>query len=282
MKSKESNELAGKSMSTEHTVNAATVDKKDHQPEALEPINMELAVSNLSFEQQKEVQTSVEQNQKKMSESEGFFGEPVYRYSKDPTSLTKFLKIMLWIYLGINVLGLLSDLMQIHLLNSVWFSQAQAESNDARQLIVGFLFLGSFIVTGSAFLKWIYQANSNCHGFGALGMEFSPGWSIGYYFIPFVNFYKPYYAMKEIWNVSTNPINWQSEQKIPLLSRWWTLWVIAGFLGNLSLRLSRRADTISSLQSSTNVALFLDIIGILLCLVAISLISTIFTKQEKL
>jgi hypothetical protein len=137
-------------------------------------------------------------------------------------------------------------------------------------------------VPGSAFLKWIYQANSNCHGFGALGMEFSPGWSIGYYFIPFVNFYKPYYAMKEIWNVSTNPINWQSEQKIPLLSRWWTLWVIAGFLGNLSLRLSRRADTISSLQSSTNVALFLDIIGILLCLVAISLISTIFTKQEKL
>jgi hypothetical protein len=37
-----------------------------------------------------------------------------YNYPKDPTSLTKFLKTMLWISLGISVVLLLSNVMQMN------------------------------------------------------------------------------------------------------------------------------------------------------------------------
>ncbi|MEA2031569.1 MAG: DUF4328 domain-containing protein [Patescibacteria group bacterium] len=284
MSSTELNELAKRyqSMSTEHLVKAATIDRKDYQQEALELIDRELAARELSLEQQKEVQTRMEQNQKEISEIEGASEERVYRYVTDPTSLTKFLKSMLWISLGISVLSLLSDFMQMNLLSSGTFSKAAAEANDSRQQIMGILYLVAFIVTGISFLKWIHRANSNCHGFGAQGMEFTPGWSIGYYFIPFINLYKPYRAMKEIWKVSTNPTNWQNENGSALLGWWWALWLTSNFLGQAVFRLSMRADSISSLQASTTVSIISEIIDIPLYIVAVSLISSVFTKQDNL
>ena len=205
-----------------------------------------------------------------------------YQYNNDPSSLTKFLKTMLWVFLGVNILSLISDFMQMTLLSAGSFSQAEAESNDVQQRIIGLVYLATFIVTGIAFLKWIYRANSNCHGFGAKGMKFSPGWSIGYYFIPILNLYRPYQAMKEIWKVSKNPGNWQEEIGSPLLGWWFALWLISGFLGQLSFRMTMQANTVSSLKESTTVSIISGIIDIPLCIVAISLISAIFSNQERL
>jgi hypothetical protein len=205
-----------------------------------------------------------------------------YRYSNDPTSLTKFLKVMLWISLGISILSMLSDFMQMTLLSAGSFSQAKAESNDIRQRIIGLLYLATFIVTGITFLKWIYRANSNCHGFGAQGMKFSPGWSIGCYFIPILNFYRPYQAMKEIWRVSKNPSNWQKERGSALLGWWFGLWLISAFVGQLNFRMSMKANTVSSLKESTTVSIISGVIDIPLCIVTVSLISAIFLNQERL
>ena len=88
--------------------------------------------------------------------------------------------------------------------------------------------------------------------------------------------------MKEIWKVSTNPINWQNENGSALLGWWWALWLLSGFLGQASFRMSMRADTISSLEASTTVCIISELIDIPLYIVAVSLITAIYTKQEKL
>jgi len=131
-------------------------------------------------------------------------------------------------------------------------------------------------------LKWIYRANSNCHGFGAQGMAFIPGWSIGWYFVPIATLWKPYQAMKEIWKVSKNPSKWQNITGSPLLGWWWALWIISAVLGQFVFRMSMKANTISSLKALTNVSILAGIIDIPLYLVAISLVTTIFVNQEKL
>lgn len=215
-------------------------------------------------------------------EKHGSIGKQDYRYTKDPASLTIFLKTMLWISFGLSILSMLSDFMQMNLLSSVSFSQAQAESNDSRQQIIGLLCLGAYIVTGIVFLKWIHRANLNCHGFVTQKMEYSPGWAVGYYFIPFVNLYKPYRAMKEIWNVSANPTGWQNKKGNSLLGWWWALWLISGVLGQAVLRMSLRADTISSLTALTSVSIMSDIIDIPLYIIAVSLVSAIYRMQERL
>uniref|UniRef100_A0A7C3SR65 DUF4328 domain-containing protein n=1 Tax=Dictyoglomus turgidum TaxID=513050 RepID=A0A7C3SR65_9BACT len=217
-----------------------------------------------------------------MSDIEKNLGRQEFRYSKDPTSLTKFLKTMLWISWGVSFISLLSDSAQWILLRSGTFSQAEAEANDTRQLIVGVLYFVTFVVTTIAFMIWVYRANLNCHGFGAQGMRFTPGWSIAYYFIPIFCLYKPYQAMKEIWKVSTNPSNWQNEKGSPLLGWWWALWLISGPFNPRHWLLPVEADTINSLRLLTSLLIISDGINMLLYIFTISLISEISTKQEAL
>ncbi len=112
-----------------------------------------------------------------------------------------------------------SNLMEYQLLtdfqNGVYFSQemavAGAEANDKRQQIIVFSYLAVFIISGILILKRIYQSNQNARYLGAKDMAFTPAWSIGIYFIPIVSLWKPYQAMKEIWQASQNPNNWQIE-----------------------------------------------------------------------
>lgn len=108
-----------------------------------------------------------------MSDIQENRGGQDFHYSKDPTSLTKFLRTMLWISLIISIISLLFDFMLMNLLISGTFSQAEAEA----QQIIGNLGLVAFVVTGITFLKWIHTTNFNCHGFGAQGMEFTHGWN---------------------------------------------------------------------------------------------------------
>lgn len=217
-----------------------------------------------------------------MSQKEIPESEKKYFYTKDLTSLTKFLKTMLWILLCLYIISIISDIMQLNLLNSDPYSEEKAAANDTRQSIIGVSILVVYIITGITFLRWIYRANLNCHGFGASGMKFSPGWSIGYYFIPVLNLFRPYQAMKEIWKVSSNPEDWQNFPNSPLIRLWWMLWIISGYLGWCQIRFSFKVNTVELLKSSTIISIISNIIDILLCIVAISLISAIYLKQERL
>jgi uncharacterized membrane protein YidH (DUF202 family) len=94
-----------------------------------------------------------------MSDNEMSLCYQEYRFSKDPASLTKILKTMLWISLGLNILSLVSDFMQMNLLSAGTFSQAAAEANFSRQQIIGILCLVTGVITAIAFLRWIHRAN---------------------------------------------------------------------------------------------------------------------------
>jgi hypothetical protein len=70
------------------------------------------------------------------------------------------------------------------------------------QGIIAILQLVNLVVLIVLFCIWIYRANSNARQLGATDMQFSPGWSVGWYFIPIANLWKPYQAMCEIWRAS--------------------------------------------------------------------------------
>ena len=210
-------------------------------------------------------------------------GQPstlTHAFKEDPTNLTATLKTMLWVFLGLNIIAIFSDVAQINLLKSVNIAMAKAEVNDTRQQVIGIICLIAFVVTGVTFLKWIYRANLNVRGFGARELKFTPGWSIGYYFIPILNFFKPYQAMKEIWKTSKNPANWENEQGSPLLVWWWTLWLFSILFGKFTFRGVMRADTITKLSEATIVTIIDSFIWIVLTAVAISLVSRIFEMQR--
>lgn len=206
---------------------------------------------------------------------------------KNPTNLMAWIKYFLCFQVVLSFVAIGSNLMEYQLLtdfqNGVYFSQemavADAEANDMRQAVIAFSYLGVFIVSGILILKWIYRANQNARQFGAKDMAFSPGWSIGFYFIPIVSLWKPYQAMKEIWQASQNPSNWSEEKVSSILGIWWFFWIANSIAGQAAFRMSRRAEEISEIMNVNLVSQASEVISIPLALVTWLLIKNVSNVQ---
>jgi hypothetical protein len=202
-----------------------------------------------------------------------------YAYTKDPKSLNKLLVFMLWVSLAMEIVALLGDFSQLSLLSRE-FTDVEADANDSRQMMIGGIYLLVFIVTGIVFLKWIHRANVNARGFGARGMTHTPGWAVGWFFIPIFSLFRPYQAMKELWKVSQDPTDWQTREGGALLSGWWALWIISNILGQVTMRMN--PDTIEKLKTLTTTSIVAEIIGVVLCIVAMAMVKTISRWQGEL
>jgi hypothetical protein len=87
--------------------------------------------------------------------------------------------------------------------------------------------------------RFTYRAMKNLWLIHAVGADTSPGWAVGWYFIPFANLVKPAQAMRQIWRASHEPRG--GGDTPPLLSLWWACWIISNILGNISTQLTIRS-----------------------------------------
>ncbi|GHS88497.1 hypothetical protein FACS189487_06900 [Campylobacterota bacterium] len=205
----------------------------------------------------------------------------------DPTVLTNWVRWFLYLYITITVISIFSDLSERQLLNDfqrgVYTTEASivaaAEANDARQGVIGLIYLGIWLVLGVLVLKWIYRANFNARQLGASNMKFTPGWSVGWYFIPIACLWKPYQAMREIWCASSNPQNWQKQDVSSLLGWWWFLWVVSAVLGTILFRMTMNAEELYELLATNTLGLFAGVVEIPLTLVMLAIVNRIYAMQ---
>lgn len=205
----------------------------------------------------------------------------------DSSSLTKWLKIFLYAAIVIDLIAVFSGILQIQLLTdfkqgvytSVSLTTAAAEANDQRQQIVG-IFQGCiYLIFSVLFFSWIHRANYNVRQLGAKNMKFTPGWSIGWYFIPIAFFWKPYQAMKEIWKASKKPDNWESQSVSPILPWWWFFFIINVFLGRIVFKSVMRAKELDDLIGASVGSIALDMFSIPWTILTIVLVSRIYEMQ---
>jgi len=202
-------------------------------------------------------------------------------------ALTKWVRWFLYIQIIVAVISLISGNMEYQLLsaygNGEYTSQEQAiadgEANDTRQRIIGVIYTAVFIISSILILKWIYRANFNARQLGAKDMMFTPGWSVGWYFIPIFTLWKPYQAMKEIWKASSNPDNWSNVTASSILPWWWFFWLANNFLGQAVIRMSLKAEEVPELKAANLVYQASDVVSIVLALVTMALVNGIYQAQ---
>jgi hypothetical protein len=204
---------------------------------------------------------------------------------RDPATLTQWLKVLLGLSLLLDVIASVSGMMEYSLLRGlqngtfVGDFEAAATSNDNRQQAIGLVQFALFVLTGIVFLVWIYRANSNARALGAAGMRFTPGWSVGWYFVPVMFLWKPFQAMREIWQASAQPGNWQNVQAPPLLGWWWGLYLASQILGNIAYRLSDRIDSVDDALWASFVTTLSNLSGGALDVLAFLLVTKIAQNQ---
>ena len=85
--------------------------------------------------------------------------------------------------------------------------------------------VASWIAVG----MWIHRAHTNIHAAQLGGLEFTPGWAVGWFFIPIASLWKPFQAMRELWNASVGSGNALDEPANSLLWVWWLAWIFGNF-----------------------------------------------------
>ena len=206
---------------------------------------------------------------------------PVPRgFAQDPARLTRFLTKMLWASLVMSALAAIAAVVSMATGNATQSTDDEMTLMDGIEFLVGLTQFVVWIVTLVTLMRWIYRANLNARGLGAQGMTFTPGWSVGWYFVPIANLWKPYQAMKEIWQASCNPRAWSTITEASQVGTWWTLFLLSTILGNLAFRLSLMEGAELALLGTVT-AWASDVMDLPLCLVSIRLVKSIYEMQRR-
>jgi hypothetical protein len=89
---------------------------------------------------------------------------------------------------------------------------------------------------------WLHRAARNVNEAGIERFEFTPGWAVGWHFIPFANLVQPFKVMRQIWNASAADAN-DLDSSAPNVNLWWGTWLASGILGNASTRIALQAES---------------------------------------
>lgn len=138
--------------------------------------------------------------------------------------------------------------------------------------VIAILYLIVLFTTFITFGMWIYRMNHNLRVQTDYPMEITPGWAIGWYFIPVANLVKPYQAMKEIYLASLNSEG-ASESPLKL---WWGLWIVSNLVDNITLRAAPELITVQNAMDGMVLNGFAEVLNIALDIAALLLVTKIW------
>src|SRR5690606_25719047 len=107
--------------------------------------------------------------------------------------------------------------------------------------------------------------------------DHSPGWAVGYWFLPIINLIRPYQIVRELWYRSGSGIALEAAPKSApaLVSAWWGTWVRANFAVRIAGRQQLAAETIPDLMSATMASAALDVGTLIAGVLAIQIVRRI-------
>ena len=138
-----------------------------------------------------------------------------------------------------------------------------------------------YLATVVLFLMWLYRAYGNLRAFNPWSrLDYSRGWALGSFFIPFVNLVVPYRAVKETWQKSGLPDEALLSEPSPpaYFPIWWLFWLLASFAGNISMRASFN-DNVSE-STSTIISIVASGLSIIAAVFAYLVVDAIDKRQE--
>lgn len=139
---------------------------------------------------------------------------------------------------AVTVFGLLTDPLVIAA------GENAGEQVTLLDLLLVLAWLASFLLyvaLAVAFLVWLHRASGNVPALGnpPSGVDYTPGWAVGSFFVPFVNLVVPYKAVREVWVKSDPAVRtgddfmFAQPSSAPLVLGWWIMWLASNVLNNI-------------------------------------------------
>ncbi len=141
------------------------------------------------------------------------------------------------------------------------------------------------IVTMIVFARFIVLTKREARRLGALGLAFTPAWSVGWYFVPIANLWKPYQAMAETFLASSDwsgdRRSWRRVRVPAIVPLWWGAWIASSIVDQVSTRMLMSAATDDSYARAYFADIVASVFSIALAVVAFALVKTLGDMQDQ-
>lgn len=205
-------------------------------------------------------------------------------------SISKAVKTLLYIGIGFSLISVVLSYVQLTLSPDIL--EAGGEPSPDEMILafalmgVYFLVLSVYLVTIVTFLIWLHCSYKNLLAFGANGLKASPGWAVGYWFIPILNLFKPLFIVNEVWNNSdyrqggTHRISYSNTSSPKLHTSWWFAWIVSNVSDRIGSRMILNPSDSTTAYSGHLIIILSEIASILAAFCLIKIVANITQRQE--
>jgi hypothetical protein len=157
-----------------------------------------------------------------------------------------------------------------------------AEAQQADTLVMASLvvWLVVFVVTGIVWCVWQHRAQRNAIELAYGKLAFTPGWAVGWWFVPLANLFKPFQTVRELWKASHGGYDGRVVATWSVIGWWWGLWLGASVLGRFIARAG-------SLKSPSDVIrhdtweIVANGVAVVAAILAIMIVRSVVALQER-
>lgn len=193
--------------------------------------------------------------------------------------------IALYAVLGVLLVFMISSVFQLFLLKRIEvgnYTEQELESNDQRHVIIAYVYIAVIIICAVFFIYWFRRAYNNLSLSLRANTLYSDGWAAGCWFVPFINLYRPYEIMKEIWVKTQESIpNLLNIKSSAIIGFWWVCWLVSNILANISTRFYPK-ETITDYINSSYLQLVSDVIELVALVLVISIVKQVSKMETAL
>ena len=131
-----------------------------------------------------------------------------------------------------------------------------------------------------SFFIWMFRSTANLYFLNLSPVRITPGWAVGWYFIPIVNAWKGFSAANQLWRAS--PDGEITEQSSTMIWWWWLTLVAWSVVTAGATTMAEKATTIDVFRSAVAIYVIGGMLGILAAVLLVVLTRTITRKQYGL
>jgi eukaryotic-like serine/threonine-protein kinase len=187
----------------------------------------------------------------------------------------------------LNVIGAVSAFAAYRLYQHDVITPDELDTTDLREGLVALVTLVALIVTIVLFIRWFRRAYLNLPALGAEPLRFKSWWTIGGWFIPIANLFRPKQIANDIWRASepdappSQGTSWHDDDVPPLFQWWWAFFLVGNWLDNIALRVEASADDIDSYRRAAAVTMVTDVIDAAGAVLAVLVVRRTTRRQES-
>jgi hypothetical protein len=164
-------------------------------------------------------------------------------------------------------------------------SDAEAQASDTITLLVGVVQVGLWLAVMVLWLIWFFRARSNAELYGPV-LRHARGWAIGAWFVPFLNLVRPKAITDDIARASDPAVPFTYRDitrlpKPPLITAWWTAFLLNYFAGRVLFSQYREAGDITDEPRLAIVEIVVQGVDAVAAVLALLVVRMITSRQEQ-